>query len=135
MWLYKVSTDIRKCTTLALPSRSEGDDITYLDAASAIGTVVALDLVVDVFTGVLRLGNGAVDEQREVGEVIEDDRVVEIAVVQAVLVARARLAEVGQLVELVAAPQSDLRDSVRRRVVGAQIVADRTLDPDVRDVQ
>ena len=108
---------------------------TYLHATSAIGTVVALDLVVDVFPGVLRLGNGAVDEQCEVGEVVEDDRVVKVAVVETVLVAWTRLAEVRQLVQLVAAPQSDLRDAVRRRVVGPQVVADRTLYPHVRDVQ
>ena len=101
----------------------------------AVRTVVALDLVVDVFARVLRLRHGAVDEEREIGEVIEDDGVVEIPVVEAVLVARARLTEVRELVQLIAPSQSVPRHSVRRRVVGAQVVADRTLDPHVRDVQ
>jgi len=57
--------------------------------------------------------------------------VVKKAVVEAVLVARARLAEVRQLIELVRPEQAIRRYAVRRRVGGTKIIADRALDPDV----
>ena len=115
------------------PEVADGRDA--LHAAAAVRTVVALDHVVDVLAGVLRLRHRPVDEQCEVGEAAEHHSVVEVAVVEAVLVALARLAEVGQLVELVRAAQAVRSHAVRRRVGGAQVVPDRALDPHVGDVQ
>ena len=75
-----------------------------------------------------------VDEEGVVGEGAVHEAVVHVAVVEAVLVLRARLAEVRQLVQLVAPSQSDRLHAVRRRVGQSQAVADRTLHRHVADV-
>ena len=76
----------------------------------------------------------AVDEEGVIGEGAIHEAVVHVTVVQAVLVLRARLAEVRQLVQLVAPSQPDRLHTIRRCVGQAQAVADRTLHRHVADL-
>ncbi len=98
-----------------------GDGGDALDAVRAVRTVLAPDLVVHVAAVVLGLRIVPVDEQREVGEAVELECVVEEAVVEAVLVPWTRLAEIGQLVQVVRTPvkrrETPVLDAQAKRLI------------------
>jgi len=126
-----LKTDRRHVVDVSPEAVYRGDSVDTLAAVRAVRTA---DLVVDEFACVRGARRGTVDEQSKVDRLVRRDGVVEETVVEAVLVARARLAEVGQLIELVRPTQAGARrHSVRRRVGGTKIIADRALDPDVGD--
>ena len=92
-----LKTDRRHIADVSPEVVYRGDSVDTLaavrDTLAAVRAVRTADLVVDELTGVRGARRGTVDEQSEVDRLVRRDGAVEETVVEAVLVARARLAD------------------------------------------